>query len=77
MLLGQYNTETILRKHIERFGVHVEYGTELVSLKQYEDHVDAVLVNKVDSADKTETVTCNWLVGADGAKGEQLVLAEI
>lgn len=69
VLLGQYNTEAILRKHIEGFGVTVEYGTELVSLKQYPDHVDAVLVNKAGGTDKSETVACHWLVGSDGAKG--------
>lgn len=69
MLLGQYNSEAILRKHVERFGVTIEDGTELVGLKQYPDHVDAVLVNRVGGTEKTETVSCHWLVGADGAKG--------
>lgn len=72
MVLGQYNTEAIPRKHIERLGVFVEYGTELSSLEQHLDHVHAVLIKKVDGKDETELVTCHWLVGADGAKGVNL-----
>lgn len=67
-ILGQYNTEAILRKHIERFGVSVEYGTELSSLESHLDHVQAVLVKKAIDGNETEEVTCHWLVGTDGAK---------
>ena len=69
MLLGQYNTEAILRKHIERLGGTVEYGTELRSFEQHPDHVDAVLVKTVGDMEETEHVTAHWLVGSDGAKG--------
>ena len=68
-LLGQYHTEAILRKHIERLGGTVEYGTELRSFEQHSDHVDAVLIRKVGSTEETEHVTAHWLVGSDGAKG--------
>ena len=67
VLLGQYNTEAILRKHIERLGGTVEYGTELRSFEQHPDHVDAVLMKKI--GDTEETVAAHWLVGSDGAKG--------
>ncbi|KZT68267.1 monooxygenase [Daedalea quercina L-15889] len=68
-LLGQYNTEAILRSHIERLGGTVEYGTELHSFEQHPDRVDATLVTKIGDTEKTETVACHYLVGSDGAKG--------
>lgn len=69
MLLGQYNTEAILSRHINRFKVSIEYGTELSSLEQCPDHVEAVLVKNVDGVDEIERLTCHWLIGADGARG--------
>lgn len=69
MLLGQYNSEGILRKHIERYGGTIEFGTELRSFTQHADSVEAVLAKKVGDAEKLETVTCHWLVGSDGARG--------
>lgn len=68
-LLGQYNTEAILRKHIEQLGGTVEYGTALTTFEQHLDRVDAVLTKKVGDTEKTETVSCHVLVGADGGKG--------
>lgn len=68
-LLGQYNTEAILRSHIERLGGKVEYGTELRSFEQHPDRVDAVLVTKDGDTEKTETVAAHYLAGADGARG--------
>lgn len=55
VLLGQYNTEAILRRQIARLGGAVEYGTELRSLKQHPDFVEAGLVTKVGDTEKTET----------------------
>ncbi|KAI0734948.1 FAD binding domain-containing protein [Fomitopsis betulina] len=68
-LLGQYNTEAILRKHIEQLGSTVEYGTALTTFEQHPDHVDATLVKKVCDTESTEMVSCRVLVGTDGAKG--------
>ncbi|KZT65328.1 monooxygenase [Daedalea quercina L-15889] len=69
MLLGQYNTEAILRSHIERLGGTVEYGTELRRFENYSDRVEATLVRRDGESEETETVACHYLVGADGAKG--------
>lgn len=66
ILLGQYKTEDILREHIQRLGGTIEDGTELRSFKQSTDRVDAVLVK----ASKEEKVSCQYLVGADGARGK-------
>ncbi|TFY54307.1 hypothetical protein EVJ58_g8943 [Rhodofomes roseus] len=67
-LLGQYNTEAILRSHIERLGGKVEYGTELRSFVQYPDRVEALLATKNGEAEKIETVVTHWLVGSDGGR---------
>ncbi|TFY56076.1 hypothetical protein EVJ58_g7861 [Rhodofomes roseus] len=68
-MLGQYNTEAILRSHIERLGGSVEYGTELRSFVQHPDRVEAVLATKDGETEKTETVVAHWIVGSDGARG--------
>ena len=68
-VLGQYNTEAILREHIERLGGTVEFGTELRSFEQQQDRVDAVLVTQSEGTEQTESVACHWLVGADGPEG--------
>ena len=65
ILLGQYKTEGILREHIQRLGGTIEDGTELRGFEQFADRVDAVLVK----ASQEEQVSCQYLVGADGARG--------
>ncbi|KZT74558.1 hypothetical protein DAEQUDRAFT_720739 [Daedalea quercina L-15889] len=68
VLLGQYNTEAILRSHIERLGGTIEYGTELRSFEQHADRVDATLVTSTGGTEKTEMVPYHYVVGTDGAK---------
>ncbi|EPQ61229.1 monooxygenase [Gloeophyllum trabeum ATCC 11539] len=69
LLLGQDHLEATLRKHLERRGYHVEFGTELVSLEQDADRVVARLVKKENGQDVHETIETKFLIGADGAKG--------
>jgi flavin-dependent dehydrogenase len=64
--LGQEGHERILRAHLEKYGVKVELGTELVSFTQDNDKVDVVL-KKVENGGE-EKVSVKWLVGADGAR---------
>ncbi|KAJ3980573.1 monooxygenase [Lentinula detonsa] len=67
--LGQNRHEQLLRELIlAEYGVRVELGTELQSFEQHPDHVVARLVKIVDSNPVEETVSVNWLVGADGAR---------
>ncbi|KAJ3993039.1 FAD binding domain-containing protein [Lentinula boryana] len=67
--LGQNRHEQLLREHIlAEYGVQVELGTELQSFEQHPDHVVARLAKIVDSNPVEETVSVNWLVGADGAR---------
>ncbi|KZT07594.1 monooxygenase [Laetiporus sulphureus 93-53] len=68
-LLGQAHGEAILRSHLEKFGYHVELGTELRSLEQNADYVTAHIAKRDGDHETVETVTCRWLVGADGGKG--------
>ncbi|GBE86251.1 predicted protein [Sparassis crispa] len=69
LMLGQESSESILRTHIEKLGSHIELSTELRSLEQTADHVVAHLVKICGDEEISETVTCLWLVGVDGAKG--------
>ncbi|EMD32551.1 hypothetical protein CERSUDRAFT_118603 [Gelatoporia subvermispora B] len=66
-ILGQEHTQSILRSHLAKFDCQVELATELVGFEQHQDHVVAQIRNVQDGS--TETVTCRWLVGTDGAKG--------
>jgi 2-polyprenyl-6-methoxyphenol hydroxylase-like FAD-dependent oxidoreductase len=60
-MLGQSRTEAILRARLEDFGVRVELSTELVGCRQTDDQVTAELSTG-------ETVTADYLVGADGGR---------
>lgn len=60
-MLGQSRTEAILRAKLAEYGVHVELGTGLTTFTQDDDQVTAVLSTG-------ETVTVDYLVGADGGR---------
>ncbi|NNH70565.1 FAD-dependent oxidoreductase [Nocardia uniformis] len=62
-VLGQSQTEAILRNRSAEFGVQVELDTELVGFDQGADGVTATLHREGGS----ETVRADYLVGADGA----------
>ncbi|WP_328663266.1 FAD-dependent monooxygenase [Nocardia salmonicida] len=61
--LPQYETERILRRHLESLGTRVERGVRLVGFTQDEDGVDAVLAGP----EGEHTVRARYLVGCDGA----------
>ena len=65
-----------MRAHLEKYGRAVELGTELRTLEQYPDHVVAHLVKKNGDVEHNETVTCHYVVGTDGGKGEYVRCAE-
>ncbi|KAF9555419.1 hypothetical protein CPC08DRAFT_132812 [Agrocybe pediades] len=67
VMLGQHRHEKILRSHLEAFGMSVEYGTELRTFKEAEDHVLAEIVRRVDGKEVVEEVRTPYLVGMDGA----------
>ncbi|GAB2974172.1 FAD-dependent monooxygenase [Amycolatopsis acidiphila] len=60
-MLGQSQTEGILRDRLAEFGVHVELATEVVSFEQDADGVSTTLSTG-------EVVRSSYLVGADGGR---------
>ncbi|MEV6281529.1 FAD-dependent monooxygenase [Kribbella sp. NPDC051770] len=61
LMLGQSKTEAILRAKLAEYGVQVELSTGLDTFTQDEDRVTATLSTG-------ETVTVDYLVGADGGR---------
>lgn len=71
VLIGQERTENILLSHIEKYSCHVELGTRLQSFEQFADHVVAHLVKTTeDGREVLETLSTNFLLGSDGARGK-------
>ena len=71
--IPQYQTEGILRSHLEKYGYPVELATELVSFQQYDDRVEATIKkSSPDGKETTETKSYRWLVGADGGRSKIL-----
>ncbi|KIJ65140.1 hypothetical protein HYDPIDRAFT_153117 [Hydnomerulius pinastri MD-312] len=68
MLLGQDIMEGILREHLAKYGVDVEMGTELRTLKQHGAGVDVELVKPL-GGEQEEKTSVEWVIGADGARG--------
>jgi 2-polyprenyl-6-methoxyphenol hydroxylase-like FAD-dependent oxidoreductase len=68
--LGQDLLEGILGKAIfDRFGVKIEHGKELTSVKSTEDKVTAQLtVTSPDGKDSMEVAEAKYIVGTDGGR---------
>ncbi|WP_369780489.1 FAD-dependent oxidoreductase [Streptomyces sp. R33] len=63
LVIGQTETEEVLREAVARLGVRVEWGVRLTSLEQDRDTVRA----RLEHADgSTEEYEVPWLVGCDG-----------
>ncbi|GAV99129.1 protein [Lentinula edodes] len=68
MVLGQYRQQSILHRHLKKYGCEVEFHTELRSFEQSDDHVLANIMKKSpDGAEIPEEIKIPYLVGADGA----------
>lgn len=63
-VLGQSDTEAILRARLAELGVHVELSTALTGFTQDDSGVTAVLAGPGGA----ETVRAEYLVGADGGR---------
>ena len=62
--ISQLFLEPILERHARTLpGLTLERGTRLVELRQYDDHVEAV----VETAGARRTLRCAYVVGCDGA----------
>ncbi|KAI0724725.1 monooxygenase [Fomitopsis betulina] len=66
--IPQFSTEAILRSHLQAQVYLVEMATELVSFKQFDDHVEATIKKTVNGSETTETKSYSWVIGADGGK---------
>lgn len=65
LVLGQDDNERLLGAKLIDYGVSVQWNTELVSLDQHADSVDATLKH----ADGTQrTLRAAWVAGCDGAR---------
>jgi 2-polyprenyl-6-methoxyphenol hydroxylase-like FAD-dependent oxidoreductase len=69
--LSQDQLEEILRKHLAKYGVVVEYGKGLVGIEQTANAVTATVTRFKDGkpTEDQELITAQYLIGADGAKG--------
>ncbi|KAJ7171018.1 FAD binding domain-containing protein [Mycena filopes] len=65
--IGQSEVEKILRSHLKKYGVQVEFGHRLVGISQTSDTVTAKVL--VTTTSTEEDIKCGYLVAADGAKG--------
>lgn len=63
LTLPQYKTERLLLNYLTSKACPVSWNTSLLSLKQTDEQVTAVL--KTDEGEIT--ISCSWLIGADGA----------
>lgn len=67
--ISQGILECILRKHLSLLGVEVETGTELISVEQCKHTALAHVHVTRDENVVAKSITCRYLIGADGAKG--------
>ncbi len=63
--LPQSETERILIEHLEKNGILIDRETELLSLTQTQQLVDATIKN--NRTGQVEKISCRYLVGCDGA----------
>ncbi|KAL1701600.1 FAD binding domain-containing protein [Schizophyllum commune] len=68
--LGQSRHEELIRSHLERYGVQVEFGTELLDFTQDEDKVHVRLAKGDKTNAEIEELDVPFLVGADGGRSK-------
>lgn len=62
LITPEWRVEEALRERLAELGSAVEFGTALVEFTQ----TDAAVIATVDRGGESETITADWLVGADG-----------
>ena len=67
MILWQSRHEEILRTHLQKVGVEVEWGVEMEGFEQHADHVSVTLKRTISGVDTVETTTTPYLLSAEGA----------
>ncbi|MEV1026459.1 FAD-dependent oxidoreductase [Streptomyces sp. NPDC050264] len=63
LVIGQTETEAVLRAAVSRLGVDIEWGVRLTGLAQHEDGVRVTLEGADGGEQSVETA---WLIGCDG-----------
>ena len=74
LMLGQDDNERIMGEHLRRWGLSVQWNTELVALDQQADHVTAT-VKDLDG--RTRTITAAYVAGCDGSRSAVRTLCGI
>jgi 2-polyprenyl-6-methoxyphenol hydroxylase-like FAD-dependent oxidoreductase len=74
LMLGQDDNEKIMGEHLRKWGLAVQWNTELVAFTQAEDRVTATL-RQPDGT--TRTVTAAYLAGCDGGHSTVRELSNI
>ncbi|KAF7356663.1 FAD-binding-3 domain-containing protein [Mycena venus] len=71
VMLGQDHLEQILRTELQKLGCETEWGTTLLSFEQLEgaDCVRTCISRPHGDDHVTETITFDYVVGTDGARG--------
>jgi 2-polyprenyl-6-methoxyphenol hydroxylase-like FAD-dependent oxidoreductase len=68
LMIPQCETERVLGENLTKRGLQVDRQCELVEFKHTNDDPFSPVIATLQHADgSTETVTCNWLCGCDGA----------
>ncbi|KAF5311125.1 hypothetical protein D9619_008076 [Psilocybe cf. subviscida] len=75
--LGQDQLEEVLRDELDKYSCPVESGSELVSLTQDDDYVEAVIRKTSDSGSALDILDVPFLVGADGLTSESDIYSVI
>ncbi len=65
LIIEQHETERLFADHLQSLGVRVEWRTEAVDVRLFEDRAE-VLVRRPDGA--RETLTSAWVVGCEGTR---------
>jgi len=65
LMLGQDDNERIMGEHLRRWGLSVQWNTELMALDQQADHVNATVK---DPDGRTRTITAAYVAGCDGSR---------
>jgi 2-polyprenyl-6-methoxyphenol hydroxylase-like FAD-dependent oxidoreductase len=74
LILGQDDNERLLGEALRRWGMDVQWSTELVALTQTTEHVSATL-KQADGA--TREIKARWVAGCDGAHSAVRTLSGI
>lgn len=64
-MIGQERFCRVLREHLKKSEVEVEFSSELLSTEQRNDDVITI----IKKGDRTESIESLFVVGADGARG--------